>query len=210
MYKVLEQFVDRSIPLWNEALSWFHSRIRIDFPGNGNDEDWTLPEGLKYNPNGADEAESPDVDSDLESEDARMAREMAEEELKYDDNYRDWKKQHRILIQCEPRDFIPALELNKDIPALSLREKFANSGLQIIFKLANIHLTPENPSYDGGSWHVEGALNEHICATALYYYDQENITESSLAFRQSVDAEAMVSLPEQVSFPSHPHTQLTP
>ncbi len=26
-------------------------------------------------------------------------------------------------------------------------------------------------------------MNEHICATALYYLDSENITSSSLAFR---------------------------
>jgi hypothetical protein len=32
--------------------------------------------------------------------------------------------------------------------------------------------------------HVEGQLNEHICATALYYFSSENITESRLAFRQ--------------------------
>lgn len=72
------------------------------------------------------------------------------------------------------------------------------SGLQIIFKLANIHLTPETPEYGGGSWHVEGALNEHICATALYYYDQQNITESHIAFRQSVDTEEMETSREQV------------
>jgi len=29
--------------------------------------------------------------------------------------------------------------------------------------------------------------NEHICATALYYYDLENITESRLSFRQQCD-----------------------
>jgi hypothetical protein len=28
--------------------------------------------------------------------------------------------------------------------------------------------------------------NEHICATALYYYDSSNITEAYLAFRESV------------------------
>ena len=32
--------------------------------------------------------------------------------------------------------------------------------LQIIVKLANIHLTPEKPNYEGGSWHVEGQVNE--------------------------------------------------
>ncbi|KAK8932291.1 hypothetical protein VCV18_000825 [Metarhizium anisopliae] len=60
---------------------------------------------------------------------------------------------------------------------------------QIIVKLANIHLTPDKPSYDGGSWHIEGQLNEHICATALFYYDCHNITESRLAFRTPANVE---------------------
>ncbi|GJE99874.1 DUF4246 domain-containing protein [Phanerochaete sordida] len=55
--------------------------------------------------------------------------------------------------------------------------------LQVIVKLANIHLTPEKPRYPGGSWHVEGMMNESIVSTGLYYYDEENITLSSLAFR---------------------------
>ncbi|PNP56335.1 hypothetical protein FNYG_15370 [Fusarium nygamai] len=53
--------------------------------------------------------------------------------------------------------------------------------------MANIHLAPEKPKYDGGSWHVEGQLNEHICATALFYYDSDNITEPRLSFRARAD-----------------------
>ncbi|KAG5762781.1 hypothetical protein H9Q72_009110 [Fusarium xylarioides] len=63
------------------------------------------------------------------------------------------------------------------------------SRVQVIVKLANIHLTPEKPTYDGGSWHVEGQLNEHICATALYYYDCDNITDSRLDFRTVANRE---------------------
>ncbi|KAH7110511.1 hypothetical protein B0J13DRAFT_489695 [Dactylonectria estremocensis] len=63
------------------------------------------------------------------------------------------------------------------------------SRIQVIVKLANIQLTPDKPYYRGGSWHVEGQLNEHICATALFYYDNDNITESRLAFRTSANAE---------------------
>lgn len=65
------------------------------------------------------------------------------------------------------------------------------SRIQVIVKLANIHLTPENPTYEGGSWHLEGQLNEHICATALFYYDNDNITESLLSLRTSADAEEL-------------------
>ncbi|KAE8164286.1 hypothetical protein BDV40DRAFT_287038 [Aspergillus tamarii] len=54
--------------------------------------------------------------------------------------------------------------------------------LQNIVKLANIELTPENPKYEGGSWHIEGQLNERIAASTIYYYDSENITRSTLSF----------------------------
>ena len=65
--------------------------------------------------------------------------------------------------------------------------------VQVIAKLANIHLTPEKPTYDGGSWHIEGQLNEHICATALFYYSSHNITASRLAFRTPADQEKLQS-----------------
>ncbi|KAL3962851.1 WD40 repeat 2 [Purpureocillium lilacinum] len=63
--------------------------------------------------------------------------------------------------------------------------------VQVIVKLANIHLTPDKPTYDGGSWHIEGQLNEHICATALFYYDSENITTSRLSFRTPANSEEL-------------------
>lgn len=37
--------------------------------------------------------------------------------------------------------------------------------------------------------------NEHICATALYYYDSSNITESRLGFRQMSDHESVENEP---------------
>ncbi|KAL4773369.1 hypothetical protein BDW60DRAFT_215784 [Aspergillus nidulans var. acristatus] len=45
--------------------------------------------------------------------------------------------------------------------------------------LANIELTPDKPDYGGRAWHIEDSCqdNERICATAIYYYDSENITE---------------------------------
>ncbi|KAG8706765.1 hypothetical protein FRC09_002239, partial [Ceratobasidium sp. 395] len=59
----------------------------------------------------------------------------------------------------------------------------AGKTIQVIVKLANIHLTPEKPEYAGGSWHIEGMANEAIAASGIYYYAEENITESRLAFR---------------------------
>jgi hypothetical protein len=36
-----------------------------------------------------------------------------------------------------------------------IQSVFGDRVMQVIVKLANIHLTPEKPTYDGGSWHVE-------------------------------------------------------
>ena len=69
-----------------------------------------------------------------------------------------------------------------------LINRFRQSGLQIIVKMASIELTPDKPEFPTGGWHVEGQMNEHICATALYYLDSENITESSLSFRMQTSA----------------------
>lgn len=36
----------------------------------------------------------------------------------------------------------------------SLREKFKDTGLQVIVKIASIELTPEKPDFPVGNWHV--------------------------------------------------------
>lgn len=68
--------------------------------------------------------------------------------------------------------------------SVDLKSEFLDKGLQIIVKIAGIELTPDNPKYTGGSWHLEGMLNEHVVATSIYYYDVQNTTESRIRFRQ--------------------------
>ncbi|KAJ7688979.1 hypothetical protein B0H17DRAFT_1012339 [Mycena rosella] len=70
-------------------------------------------------------------------------------------------------------------QLEARFSPVSLRGK----NIQCIVKFANIHLTPETPNYYGGSWHIEGMVNEHIVASGIYYYDEENIEQSNLSFR---------------------------
>ncbi|KAJ6530430.1 hypothetical protein DFH09DRAFT_1250363 [Mycena vulgaris] len=88
------------------------------------------------------------------------------------------------LLEKQPKALPEAFkeytgELEKTIVPYPLKGKT----IQCMIKLANIHLTAENPEYKGGSWHVEGMLNEHIVASGIYYYEEENISESHLAFR---------------------------
>ena len=68
------------------------------------------------------------------------------------------------------------------LPRISLRGR----DLQVIVKLASIVLSPSEPSYPGGTWHVEGMRDEAIVATAIYYLANDNVADTRLRFRQSV------------------------
>ncbi|MGW0785413.1 DUF4246 domain-containing protein [Streptomyces sp. NPDC002913] len=93
----------------------------------------------------------------------------------------DWWENRRPVIPDAPA-FTPP-----ELPGESARVDLRGRGLQVIVKLATIRLTPEKPEYPGGSWHVEGMLNERIVSTGIYYWDSENITESRLSFRAALD-----------------------
>jgi hypothetical protein len=60
----------------------------------------------------------------------------------------------RRIVLPEPGDFQP---LPQPVP-FDLKSKYGKRGLQVIVKLASIHLTPEKPEYPGGTWHVEGQM----------------------------------------------------
>lgn len=202
LYSTLERIVAATVPLWNDALSGFVDRRRFDLSRTG-DQDYTFPPGLKYHipgregrwsvwdPITEEYADAGDDDDDDDDDDWR-----------WEDHFYDWKREHRVLMYREPRQYIPQAELRatREID-VRLRDKFPD-GLQVIFKLANIHLTPETPAYEGGSWHVEGTLNEMICASAIYYYDQDNITDSHLAFRQALEPDDIGMVPEQHEYSS--------
>ncbi|MFK4139967.1 DUF4246 domain-containing protein [Streptomyces filamentosus] len=89
---------------------------------------------------------------------------------------------NRVPVVPDAPEFTPP-----EPPGASARVDLRGRRLQVVAKLATVHLTPERPEYDGGSWHVEGMLNERIVSTCIYYWDSENITESRLSFRAAVD-----------------------
>ncbi|MGW9370015.1 DUF4246 domain-containing protein [Streptomyces xanthophaeus] len=93
----------------------------------------------------------------------------------------DWWENRRPVVPDAPA-FTPP-----ELPDASARVDLRGRRLQVIVKLATLHLTPEKPEYDGGSWHVEGMMNERIVSTGIYYWDSENITESRLSFRAALD-----------------------
>ncbi|WP_217252702.1 DUF4246 domain-containing protein [Streptomyces sp. AC602_WCS936] len=121
------------------------------------------------------EPEEPDEDSfndEAAYEEAMEAWEEASD---------DWWENRRPTVPDAPEFTAP------EAPGDTARVDLRGRRLQVVVKLATIHLTPDRPEYAGGSWHVEGMLNERIVSTGIYYWDSENITESRLSFRTALD-----------------------
>ncbi|MGW4685020.1 DUF4246 domain-containing protein [Streptomyces sp. NPDC004244] len=159
---VLPELFARLRPLWENVLTDLrHPRpLRIEAdPYGWYDSEPEYPSRSSY---GDDEAYA----------EARRAWARAHD---------DWWENRRPVVPDAPA-FTPP-----EVPDAAARVDLRGSRLQVIVKLATIHLTPDKPEYPGGSWHVEGMLNERIVSTGIYYWDSENITESRLSFRAALD-----------------------
>ncbi|MEV6769012.1 DUF4246 domain-containing protein [Nocardia sp. NPDC051030] len=119
--------------------------------------------------------EDPEKPVEPEDDDDEDARRDWEGEMD------EWWHTRRPVVPDAPAFTAPVRPEDSEQVVLSGRR------LQVIVKLANIHLTPDKPEYPGGTWHVEGMMNERIVSTGIYYWDSENITESRLGFRAAID-----------------------
>ncbi|MFF9282916.1 DUF4246 domain-containing protein [Streptomyces griseosporeus] len=159
---VLPDLFARFLPLWENVLTDLrHPRpLRIEAdPYGWYDSEPEHPDKSAY---GDDEAYAEAVRAWEEAQD-------------------DWWENRRPVVPDAPAFTAP------EVPGEGARVGLRGRRLQVIVKLASIHLTPEKPEYPGGSWHVEGMLNERIVSTGIYYFDSENITESRLSFRAALD-----------------------
>ncbi|KAM6502962.1 Protein of unknown function (DUF4246) domain containing protein [Amanita muscaria] len=172
LYCIIEKMIGCAIPLWNESLT------RQKTPG------YRFLRVAEYR------VAEPEGDGE-----PRPEQEPDEDMNEYYKRVQKWdeKELNRKASQPEVKSFQPP---NRDLfeeDGITLKSehkvdlKREHDRIQVIVKLANIHLTPEKPKYEGGTWHVEGQLNEHICASALLYYSSDNITPSHLAFRHMVN-----------------------
>ncbi|MHA4816837.1 DUF4246 domain-containing protein [Streptomyces aculeolatus] len=113
-------------------------------------------------------------------EDAYPEEEDYSDEDAYEEAVMTWEEDRSPVLPDAP-DFTPP-----EPPDETARVDLRGRRLQVIVKLASIHLTPDRPEYAGGSWHVEGMMNERIVSTGIYYWDSENITDSTLSFRTAL------------------------
>ncbi|MFD6972578.1 DUF4246 domain-containing protein [Streptomyces sp. NPDC059949] len=159
---VLPDLFARMLPLWEKVLTDLrHPRpLRIEAdPYGWYDSEPEYPNKSSYSDPAA-------------HKEALGAWESAHEE---------WWENRRPVVPEAPEFTVP------EAPDESARVDLRGRRLQVIVKLATLHLTPDKPEYAGGSWHVEGMLNERIVSTGIYYWDSENITESRLSFRTALD-----------------------
>jgi hypothetical protein len=107
---------------------------------------------------------------DYVPEEEQPQQEEDEDNRDFWDRELEWRREYcqNHLVLPDPGDFEPP---NKDIlstllssttedveSGVNLWNQYNHKNLQVIVKLANIQLTPEKPSYEGGTWHVEGQL----------------------------------------------------
>ncbi|KFY31568.1 hypothetical protein V493_00997 [Pseudogymnoascus sp. VKM F-4281 (FW-2241)] len=189
IYRTIEKLVDTVIPAWDQFLATHQCRphvvsapgrqiSRFSLPQSGSDLDDAL-----WEPFNAEVLAQNDYElTESEWEDIRYEREY---DLKNGRAGTDTEK-----LQDGEND-----EEGDDVRELKWRHvrdpvlPEADDDEELFVKMATIELTPEEPDFPMGSWHVEGQANERICATALFYLDSENVTPSHLSFRMSTSNE---------------------
>ena len=141
LYECIEEIIARAIPLWNRTLEGLTAgpvEPRIEYTDCVYDPDpSTLPE------------------------DALLQREEGEPDHIWFVRLYDWEQSTKKIARPDPEKFEPPEQVDPE-DQFDLKRDFGHRGLQVIVKLASIHLTPEKSEYKGGSWHVEGQV---VCST---------------------------------------------
>ena len=152
LYMIIADIITRAIPLWNMTLAPLKAPDyrfrRIEYTD------------VEY-----------DSDPETIPEEEQPQQELAESDDDFEERRQQWFNTRR-LVRPEPGAFQPpnvpehmqaeyfeegtkTLKVEKTV---DLQRDFGKRGLQVIVKLANIHLTPEKPKYEGGTWHIEGQM----------------------------------------------------
>lgn len=194
LYTVLEEIFTLFVPMFNKVLTNLLNPVK---PRIEADSDWYESKTEYFKRQKSEKMDVKD-NKDDKDEDEENNEYDVEENIKrnginesdieeYIDDQEDYEENKKIIIPdigvFTGVKYYKDYE-GKDKPFRTYDLKGKN--VQVIVKLANIHLTPESPDYEGGTWHVEGAAGEEIIASGIYYYDTENISESRLAFREDV------------------------
>lgn len=203
LYSIIEKLIEKSLPAWDIVFRSTNNAFEISR--------FQRIKAIKYR------CSVPEVCRDTCEPDNRPGgpqdddSEYTEESQRLDQEW--WDATHELLLP-EPsldEDHLVKLQAShvrdkgffkRDLPTSN---PIAMVGMdvpriQVIVKMANIHLTPEKPTYEGSPWQIEGQSIERICATALFCYDSDNIADTPISFRTQGDREI---LSEYLHYISH-------
>lgn len=192
LYSIIERLIENSLPAWDivfrstdEAfeVSRFQRIKAIKYR-------CSVPEVCRYTCEPNNRPGGPqDDDSDYTEESQRLDQEW-------------WEATHELLLPEPSLDegYLAKLQAShvrdkgffkRDVQTPSPRAMVGIevSQIQVIVEMANIHLTPEKPTYEGSPWQIEGQAIERICATSLFCYDCDNIADTPISFRTQGDRE---------------------
>ncbi|KAF4611701.1 hypothetical protein D9613_004111 [Agrocybe pediades] len=157
-YELLETLLGGFIPLFERTLTDLHRNNPLTPRISG---------GYRYLV--WDEPEPPDHSDD---EDGWII---------YEKEMRQWALNRPINVPD-----IPATGYKDGIEVRKHQVNLKGRSLQFIVSAYEISLSPENSSYVGTTWHVEGMKNNRIVASGFYCLSTDNISETSIEFRMAV------------------------
>jgi hypothetical protein len=142
LYPVLEKILGHIVPLFERVLSDLR---RPSLPWRVKSQKFKVGEDSQGNPVEMDTAECVWMASD--GEPPELGSDDEDVWATNESLYAWYAKQNRNLPEARSQ-YVGDLDGVKKTVSLS------ESKIQVIVKLANIILTPENPEYPGGVWHV--------------------------------------------------------
>lgn len=163
LYAAIEQVISKALPMWQMAVRstiFQFTECKVPVVGDGFDEEENL----------------------LQDEiNERWERKYDEEHAKGnifwgtdglvsegEDMYPPGRNKDDHVLIPEPEPYKRRVRVANKSGNEMYRKTFSGNKLQVIVKLANIMLTPDEPSYDGDSWHIEvrGLVQSHALSTA--------------------------------------------
>ena len=153
IYDVFEDVFNASLMQWNATLTplkdMLHSRARIEY------------HKAEYYP----------IPQSIEETRPKPQTSYAGSEIEYDDRLKQWRNEHYKAVQPDAGKFRPwavPVSMMYSLPTdlaepvrieeeVDLSKEYGKKGLQMLFGLHDISLTPEDPNYSI-DWHIPGHL----------------------------------------------------
>ncbi|KAI2793298.1 hypothetical protein POX_b03352 [Penicillium oxalicum] len=184
LYSLIEDAFNCVIPQFNMAMTplkdQLHSRARIEY------------RKAEYHP----------VSKKVLDEEPQIRPKETRSE--FEQRCEKWRAEHFKAVQPDVDTFIPwavpqslASKLPADLPSavriehgVSLNDDYRDRGLQVITRIISVDLNPQEP-YWQSEWHLDGQMNEHICASAYIMIDNDNLEDPVIEFRSLVEKVAL-------------------